>query len=71
MSKIYILLPVQHRVLESVNKLNIFQKNKIFLLEDPVLNVKEITKKRLENIPFEAGYILSVGRLTYQKTLNF
>ena len=52
-------------------KLNIFQKNKIFLLEDPVLNIKEIMKKRLENIPFETGYILSVGRLTYQKNFEF
>ena len=57
--------------LDQLIKLNIFQKNKIFLLEDPVLNIKEITKKRLENIPFEAGYILSVGRLTYQKNFEF
>ncbi len=51
--------------------LNIFEKNKIFLLEDPVLNIKEIMKKRLENVPFEKGYILSVGRLTYQKNFEF
>ena len=52
-------------------KLKIFEKDKIFLLEDPVLNIKEIMKKRSENIPFETGYILSVGRLTYQKNFEF
>ena len=52
-------------------KLNIFKKNKILLLEDPVLRISEIIKKRSENIPFEKGYILSVGRLTHQKNFEF
>ncbi len=57
--------------LEQLIKLKIFQKNKVLLLEDPILDVREIMKKRLENIPFESGYILSVGRLTYQKNFEF
>lgn len=57
--------------LEQLIKLKIFQRNKVLLLEDPILDVREIMKKRLENIPFESGYILSVGRLTYQKNFEF
>ena len=56
---------------EQLINLKIFHKDKILLLEDPVLNVREIIKKRLENIPFESGYVLSVGRLTYQKNFEF
>ena len=57
--------------LDELIKLNIFEANKILLLEDPVLRVREIIKKRLENAPFESGYVLSVGRLTYQKNFEF
>ncbi len=52
-------------------QLNMFKKNKIFLLEDPVLSLREIVKKRSENIPFESGFILGVGRLTHQKNFEF
>ena len=57
--------------LNQLIKLNIFKK-KNFLLEDPILNIKEITKKRLENIPFEKGYIYKCWKVNLsKKTLNF
>ena len=56
---------------EEIIKLNIFKKIKILILEDPVLRISEITKKKAENITFETGYVLSVGRLTHQKNFEF
>ena len=68
---LYLVTCPTQGTLNQLIHLNIFEKNKIFLLEDPVLNIKEIMKQRLENVPFEKGYILSVGRLTYQKNFEF
>ena len=50
---LYLVTCPTQGTLNQLIHLNIFEKNKIFLLEDPVLNIKEIMKQRLENVPFE------------------
>ena len=49
-----------------MKSLNLVNSSKIKLLYDPVLNVKEINKKKKEHINLK-DYYLSVGRLTKQK----
>ena len=56
--------------LEKLEKLNIFPKNKLKLLYDPVLKVKNINtwkREKLADNLLGAKYILSIGRLTKQK----
>ena len=56
--------------LEKLEKLNIFPKNKLKLLYDPVLKVKNINTWKREKLAdnfLKAEYILSIGRLTKQK----
>jgi len=49
-------------------------KNKIYLLQDPILSILEINKKKKEkifvNLPSK-NFILSIGRLTKQKNFIF
>jgi glycosyltransferase involved in cell wall biosynthesis len=50
--------------------LNIFEPKKIILLKDPIFNISEINKQKKEIIEeklINEKFILSVGRLTYQK----
>jgi glycosyltransferase involved in cell wall biosynthesis len=50
--------------------LNIFNPKKIILLKDPIFNISEINKQKKEFIEeklINEKFILSVGRLTYQK----
>ena len=50
--------------------LNIFDPKKIILLKDPIFNISEINKQKKEIIEeklINEKFILSVGRLTYQK----
>ena len=56
----------------------IFNREKIFLLKDPVINIKDIIKKKnlnLDDSIKKEKYIIGVGRLTFQKNfellLNF
>ena len=51
-------------------KNKIFDKEKIKILKDPIIVVKEINKKKKENIDLKNFY-LSVGRLTKQKNFMF
>tara|TARA_Y100001935_G_scaffold204306_1_gene173089 strand:+ start:1183 stop:2316 length:1134 start_codon:yes stop_codon:yes gene_type:complete len=58
-------------------KKNIFKKNQLVLIPDPILNIKKINvlkRKKLENKPIKP-FFLSVGRFTKQKNhiflLNF
>jgi len=50
--------------------LNIFDPEKIILLKDPIFNISEINKQKKEIIEeklINEKFVLSVGRLTYQK----
>ena len=50
----------------------IINKNKIFLLSDPILNINKSRMKLKENFPKNYGnYIFSAGRLTKQKNFSF
>ena len=52
---------------------NLVSKDKIELLYDPVINVREIQKKRNEklSIPIQDDYYCAIGRLTKQKNFMF
>jgi glycosyltransferase involved in cell wall biosynthesis len=53
---------------------NIFNSTKIKLLRDPIINCKNINylkKKKLEFIPTNENFYLSIGRLTEQKNIEF
>jgi len=53
---------------------NIFDKEKIFLLRDPVINCNLINKKKKENLIesfLDQEFYLSIGRLTDQKNFKF
>jgi glycosyltransferase involved in cell wall biosynthesis len=63
---------------ENILNSKIFDKNKVCVLKDPIINIKEIQKKSCEKLHGEIvnqKYILSIGRLTKQKNfkllLNF
>jgi glycosyltransferase involved in cell wall biosynthesis len=50
--------------------LNIFEPKKIILLKDPIFNISEINKQKkkiIEEKLINEKFILSIGRLTYQK----
>ena len=53
---------------------NIFSKNKIFLLRDPIIEISKVVKLKKENINDLANdtkYVISIGRLTKQKNFPF
>tara|TARA_A100001015_G_C14971449_1_gene705336 strand:- start:233 stop:1375 length:1143 start_codon:yes stop_codon:yes gene_type:complete len=55
-------------------KKKIFDKNKIFLLEDPIIEIRKITKLKKQeiiDIPKDTQFIISIGRLTRQKNFEF
>ena len=58
-------------------KKKIFEKEKLFVVRDPIIDVQNISKKRKEKIDYQFDwvknkiYILSVGRLSKQKNYKF
>ena len=56
--------------LEYIKQSKLVDETKIKLLYDPIINLKEITKKKNNQINFE-NYYLSIGRLTKQKNFLF
>lgn len=61
-------------LLNQLNKKNIFDKNKIKFLPDPILNIKEFgnKKKSLEiNNQNKRKFFISIGRLTKQKNFIY
>ena len=58
---------------EYILKQNLVSKDKIELLYDPVINVREIQKKRNQksSIPIQDDYYCAIGRLTKQKNFMF
>ena len=54
-----------------LKQLNILSDNKIHILYDPIINVKEaLTKRKEKNVEYK-NYFLAAGRLTKQKDFNF
>ena len=54
-----------------LKKMNILSDNKIYILYDPIINVKEIIKKRKEKNVEYKNYFFAAGRLTKQKDFSF
>tara|TARA_B100001057_G_C22837459_1_gene945717 strand:+ start:110 stop:1264 length:1155 start_codon:yes stop_codon:yes gene_type:complete len=66
-----ITCPTNELMMDLINK-NIFQKNKVFILYDAILNIKDFNKKTQIKTPNPSSlsidnFFLSVGRLTKQK----
>jgi glycosyltransferase involved in cell wall biosynthesis len=68
--KIYYVTCPTKNTYEYLKMLDILEESKLKILYDPVINLKEITKKNKELVDFE-NYYLSVGRLTNQKNFLF
>ena len=76
--KIYKVTCPTQSTLNKIVESKIFDKHKIYLLKDPIINIKDIKKKSIEKLDskiMNKKYILSIGRLTKQKNfellLNF
>ena len=70
LKKIYLITCPTENTLEYIKSLNLVDNSKIKLLYDPIINVKEINKKKNEKIDYNNFY-LAVGRLTKQKNFMF
>ncbi|MBD1132922.1 glycosyltransferase [Pelagibacterales bacterium SAG-MED45] len=72
--KIYKITCPTNGTLNDLSLNNLFDNQKLVLLKDPVLNIKEINKKKNEmlngNINSADYNIISVGRLTKQKNFK-
>jgi glycosyltransferase involved in cell wall biosynthesis len=76
--KIFKVFCPTNETIELLSKLNIFEKNKFYLLEDPIIEISKIKKKSNEKIVdflINKKFILAIGRLSIQKNfqllLNF
>jgi glycosyltransferase involved in cell wall biosynthesis len=59
---------------ELLIKNNIYTKEKIFLLRDPIIEISKVVQLKKENIDDLSNttkYIISIGRLTKQKNFSF
>jgi glycosyltransferase involved in cell wall biosynthesis len=72
--KLYLITTPTKTTLNYLTDINFIDKKKIILLTDPVYRIREIVnlKKEKFNESFELDkkYIISIGRLTYQKNFN-
>ena len=69
--KIYMVTCPSEETKKDLIKYNIFSKEKLKVIHDPILEIKEIHKKmnyKIEkNLPNNKKYFLNIGRLTKQK----
>jgi len=74
-SKIFIIICPSNELKEKLVELNIFDYKKIFVVQDPHLNIKIINKLKFIKIDDEffdnSKIIISIGRLTKQKNFHF
>jgi len=72
--KLYLITTPTKITLDYLKNINLIDKKKIVLLTDPVFRIREIVnlkKEKLnENFHLDNKYIISIGRLTYQKNFN-
>ena len=61
-----VFVPTQ-ATLDTLKKKKIFDEEKLFLLQDPVIEIKTVRKKLNKNSIDYNNYFLSIGRLTKQK----
>lgn len=74
-SKIFIIICPSNELKEKLVELNIFDYKKIFVVQDPHINIKTINKLKSIKIDDEffdnSKIIISIGRLTKQKNFHF
>ena len=70
LKKIYLITCPTENTFKYIKSLNVVDTSKIKLLYDPIINVKEINKKKNEKIDYNNFY-LAAGRLTNQKNFMF
>jgi glycosyltransferase involved in cell wall biosynthesis len=72
--KLYLITTPTISTLNYLKNIHIIDKKKIVLLTDPVFRIRQIVslknKKLSENLQSNKKYIISIGRLTYQKNFN-
>lgn len=72
--KLHLITCPTQITLDFIRSENIFDTNKLVLLEDPIFKIREIVNlkkvKLEENFDTNFKYILSIGRLTHQKNFN-
>ena len=74
--KIFLVTTPTKLTRDLLNKFNIFEKDKVKYLPDPVLNFEEYRKKNKEREKLDEritnkNSLISIGRLTYQKNFSF
>ena len=60
--------------LNELRKLKVFDQNKIYLLKDPIIDIRKICSFKKESIEEQfnkKSFIVSIGRLTLQKNFDF
>ena len=74
-SKIYKITCPTKSTYEHILQMNIFKKEKIFILRDPVVNINDFKDKKREKIEdkmlLNKNILISIGRLTKQKNFTF
>ena len=70
LKKIHLITCPTNNTLNYLKSLNLTDSSKIKLLYDPIINVKDINRKKKNQINIKNFY-LSVGRLTKQKNFMF
>jgi glycosyltransferase involved in cell wall biosynthesis len=72
--KLYLVTTPTKLTLDYLKNTKVIDKNKIVLLKDPVFRIRQIAhfknEKINENFQLDKKYIVSIGRLTYQKNFN-
>ena len=72
--KIYKVTCPTKKTYDFLIKKKIFDKQKIFILSDPIIDMKEFSLKKRESnnfvSPFKQKYLISIGRLTKQKNFE-
>ena len=75
-NKLFLITCPTKDCLKFLQSQNIFPKNKLIYLPDPIIDFNEIRKKKLDNIIHEKNFdklnsIICIGRLTRQKNYQF
>jgi glycosyltransferase involved in cell wall biosynthesis len=72
--KLYLITSPTQITLDHLKNIKLTDERKIVLLTDPVFSIRQIVnlkkKKLSENFQSNKKYIVSIGRLTYQKNFN-
>ena len=75
-NKIHFVTCPSQELLEKLKKKNIFSNNKIFFLQDAILDIKEFIEKKKDNnfgkdFDTNQKYFLSIGRFSKQKNFKY